>query len=91
MQNVAASEAIMFDSAVFEPAAFEPAVFEPVVFQSDVLQPDTAPDVQAVKTRTAAPTKTLLRTLLLKWDMIAIVAFMLATAVYGVYAVCFLS
>lgn len=81
MQNAAASETVLFDSAMFEP----------VVFQPDVFQPDTAPAVQAVKPRTAAPTRTLLRTLLLKWDMIAVVALMLACTVYGVYAACFLT
>ena len=76
----------MFDPAVLEPSAFVPAVFEPVVFQ-----PGMAPALQTVKPRTSAPGKTLLRTLLLKWDMIAIVLFMLACTAYGVYAVCFLT
>ncbi len=76
MQSVIASETVLFDSAVLEPVVF---------------QPDTAPDVQAVKPRTAATTQTLLRTLLLKWDMIAVVTLILACAVYGVYAVCFLT
>ena len=76
MQNVAASETVLFDSAVFEPVVFQPSM---------------APAVQAVKPRTAALGKVLLRTLLLKWDMIAVVALMLACTVYGVYAVCFLT
>ena len=71
--------------------ATETVMFETVVFQPDVLLPDTAPVVQTVKPRTAAPGKALLRTLILKWDVITIVMFMAACAVYGVYAVCFLT
>ncbi len=62
-----------------------------IIFDSAVFSPDMAPAVQAVKPRTATLGKAVLRTLLLKWDMYAIVALMLASAVYGVYALCFLT
>ena len=64
---------------------------ETIIFDSVVFLPDTLPAVQIVKPRTAAPGKALIRTLLLKWDMIAVVTFMLASAVYGMYALCFLT
>ena len=86
MQNTVASETALFETAVFETAVFDTAALESVVFR-----PVAAPAVQTVS-RTAAPWgKTLARTLLLKWDMIAIVALMLACSVYGIYALFFLT
>ena len=81
MQNTVASETALFETAVFDTAALESVVF----------RPEAAPAVQTVN-RTAAPwRKTLVRTLFLKWDMIAVVALMLACSVYGIYALFFLT
>ena len=90
MQHTALSETGAFETGAFETGAF--AAFEPILFRLDAFPAtQTVPARKAASGTAALRRKTLARTPLRKWDMIAVIALMLTCAVYGVYALFFLT